>query len=119
MLMNKVFKGITAGFSTGIANGLFGGGGGMVAVPLLTKMCNYHEKQAHATAIFIIAPICGVTAIVYIICGYARLNIIIPTAIGSTIGGLIGALLLNKFPKAIINYIFISIMLIAGIRMLF
>lgn len=117
--MNKVFKGLTTGFLTGIANGLFGGGGGMVAVPLLNKTCDYTQKEAHATAIFVIAPICAVTAVVYIICGYAKSYIIIPTSIGTVFGGLIGALLLNKINKKFINYIFITLMLIAGVKMLF
>ena len=33
-----------AGLLTGAVNGLFGGGGGMVAVPLLKNMLGYDEK---------------------------------------------------------------------------
>ena len=107
-----------AGALTGAVNGLFGGGGGMVAVPLLRGMLGYEEKQAHATAIFIIAPICAASAIIYIINGYADANVIIPAALGSVAGGLAGAYFLNKFPKTIVNYIFIAIMFVAGIRMI-
>ena len=108
-----------AGFLTGAVNGLFGGGGGMVAVPLLRGMLGYEEKQAHATAIFIIAPVCAASALVYIINGYAALDVIIPAAVGSVAGGLVGALMLTKCPKTVINYIFIAVMFAAGIRMLF
>ena len=112
-------KSITAGALTGVVNGIFGGGGGMVAVPLLRKMCAYEDKEAHATAIFIIAPVCAASAIVYIINGFAALDVIIPAAIGTFTGGLLGALMLFKFPKTIINYIFVLLMLAAGLRMLF
>ena len=44
-----VFRRTLCGVAVGAANGLFGGGGGMLAVPLLTKT-GYEEKTAHATA---------------------------------------------------------------------
>ena len=108
-----------AGALTGAVNGLFGGGGGMVAVPLLRGMLGYEDKQAHATAIFLIAPICAASAVIYIINGYAAADVIIPAAIGSVAGGLVGANFLNAFSKTVINYIFIAVMFIAGARMLF
>ncbi len=117
-LKDKFFKRVTAGVLTGAVNGLFGGGGGMVAVPLLRGMLGYDDKQSHATAIFIIAPVCAASAIVYIINGYAALDVILPSAIGSVLGGLCGALFLNKCPKTFVNYIFIAVMFAAGVRML-
>ena len=118
-MQNKFFKRTAAGFFTGAVNGLFGGGGGMIAVPLLKGMLGYEDKQAHATAIFIIAPVCAASAIVYIINGYAQWDVIIPAALGSVAGGLAGALFLEKCPKTLINYIFIALMFVAGVRMLF
>lgn len=118
-MSNKLFKRTSAGVLTGAVNGLFGGGGGMIAVPLLKGMLGYEDKQAHATAIFIIAPVCAASAIVYIINGFAQWDVIIPAAIGSVAGGLAGALFLDRCPKTLINYIFIALMFIAGVRMLF
>ena len=112
-------KQVTAGALTGTVNGIFGGGGGMVAVPLLSKMLGYEEKQSHATAIFVIAPVCLASAIVYILNGYASLDVIIPTAVGTVAGGFIGAYALSKFSSSTVNYIFLAIMFIAGVRMLF
>lgn len=117
-LKGNLFKRISSGLLTGAVNGLFGGGGGMVAVPLLKKMLGYEERQAHATAISLIAAVCAASAVVYIFNGYAALNVIIPVAIGSVAGGVLGAFLLEKCPKTIINYIFIALMLAAGVRMM-
>ena len=117
-MRNNFFKRTAAGILTGAVNGLFGGGGGMVAVPLL-RMIGYEDKEAHATAIFVIAPVCAASAVVYIINGYAALDVIIPAAVGSVAGGLAGAIALEKFPKTIINYIFIAVMFAAGVRLLF
>ena len=35
----------------GLINGLFGGGGGMAVVPLLTRWCAVEEKTAFATCV--------------------------------------------------------------------
>ena len=112
-------KRITAGMLTGAVNGIFGGGGGMVAVPLLSGMLGYENKQSHATAIFVIAPVCLASAIIYIINGYAELDVIIPAAIGTVAGGFLGAFFLSRFSSKTVNYIFLAIMFIAGVRMLF
>lgn len=119
-LLNGIFlKRASAGLLTGAANGLFGGGGGMVAVPLMRGVLNYDEKRAHATAILVIAPVCAASALVYAINGYAISNVVIPVALGSVAGGVIGAALLNKLPAWLINLIFISAMVFAGFKMLF
>lgn len=115
----KNFKSTLSGLLTGAVNGLFGGGGGMVAVPLLKNLLGYNEKQSHATAILVIAPVCAASAIIYIISGYFQANVVIPAAIGAVAGGFIGAKLLGVLPEFIINLIFIAAMLAAGVRMLF
>ena len=40
----------------GAANGCFGGGGGMVLLPLLTRWCRVEEKTAFATCVAVILP---------------------------------------------------------------
>ena len=50
-------KAIFSGGLTGFINGFFGGGGGMVCVPVLTGALKLSQKQAHATAIFFILPL--------------------------------------------------------------
>ncbi len=110
---------ILCGILIGLINGLFGGGGGMIAVPVLTNVLGYPQKQAHATAIAVIAPVCAVSAISYIIGGFARLNLLIPASVGNVAGGLIGARLLGKLPALAVELCFICVMLAAGIRMMF
>ncbi len=103
---------------TGAVNGLFGGGGGMVAVPLLKNVSGYGERRAHATAILVIAPVCAVSAIVYIFNGYFRADVVIPAAIGALAGGFAGAKLLGSLPETPIKIIFIALMIAAGVWML-
>ncbi|MGN0814629.1 MAG: TSUP family transporter [Candidatus Coproplasma sp.] len=117
MKKEGLIKRIYGGIFIGAANGLFGGGGGMIAVPILERSLGFPQKQAHATAIFIIAPVCAVSAITYIAGGYAQLNVIIPSAIGNVVGGLFGAKLLGKLPQLWVSLAFIAIMLAAGVRL--
>ena len=114
----NTFKAVLAGLFTGAVNGLFGGGGGMVAVPLMKNMLGYSEKRSHATAILVIAPICAASAIIYIINGFFSAGVVIPAAIDSVAGGLLGAELLDKLPEYIVNAVFIAVMLAAGVRLL-
>lgn len=100
----------------GFINGLFGGGGGMVAVPLLINALGYEQKKAHATAILIIAPVCLISCVAYLWNGYIKLNVLIPTAIGSVVGGLCGAGLLNKLSVEAVRAVFVVIMLVAGVK---
>ena len=111
-------RAILSGLAVGGVNGLFGGGGGMVAVPLLKNVLGYEAKQAHATAIFIIAPVCAVSLLSYVFNGYVDLSVAVPAAIGNVIGGLLGAKFLGKLPKILVQIIFIAVMLAAGIRMI-
>lgn len=109
---------ILTGVITGFCNGFFGGGGGMIVVPMLTLVLKLEEKQAHATAIAIILPTTIISAIVNIINKNFDLSVGIPTSIGVFVGGIIGALLLKKINNKTLVKIFSITMLIAGIKML-
>lgn len=91
----------------------------MVAVPVLKNMLGYDEKRSHATAILIIAPVCALSALVYVIGGSFRADVVIPAAIGSVAGGYIGAKLLGVLPGVAVNIVFIALMFAAGVRLLF
>ena len=113
--MQCVLFGAVAGF----VNGLFGGGGGMIVVPLLTFFLKMQSKKAHATAILIILPMSIVSGLLYASNKSLDLSLTIPTAIGVTFGGLIGALALNKLSNKWVSIIFSIVMAIAGLKMLF
>ncbi|MGN0804354.1 MAG: TSUP family transporter [Candidatus Coproplasma sp.] len=108
---------VVCGGLIGAVNGLFGGGGGMIAVPLLSGGLNFSQKQAHATAILIILPVCAISALIYILSGYTNPNVIIPATLGNVAGGILGAKFLGKIPVLMTEIIFIAVMLTAGIRM--
>ena len=57
-----------SGTAAGLVNGLFGGGGGMVLVPLLNGWCGLAGKQAFATCVAAILPRGAVGAAVCLRC---------------------------------------------------
>lgn len=111
-------KKIACGSAVGLANSLFGGGGGMLAVPLLQKN-GYAEKEAHATAILVILPVSSFSFLLYFIRGFYDFSVLIPTAIGVTAGGFLGAKLLGKLPVKIVNLTFAFLQAAAGVFLFF
>ena len=106
------------GVLIGIANGLVGGGGGMLAVPLL-RANGLSPVKAHATAIAVILPASLVSGAVYLFYGLAPIAVLLPVALGVAVGGFVGAKLLGFLPERIVTFIFAVLMLVAGVKMVF
>ena len=112
------FSRIACGVLVGIANSLFGGGGGMLAVPLLQKT-GLDEKQAHATAILVILPVSLLSFSLYAWRGYSSFPVLIPTALGVVFGGFLGAKWLGKLPTRTVNLLFAVLQALAGVFLCF
>lgn len=106
------------GLAVGAINGLFGAGGGMLAVPVLTFAAGLGEKKAHATAIAVILPLCLVSTVVYAVRGTFDYSVLPPTIAGVLIGGLTGAVALKKLSAPVLNFLFYGLMLFAGVKMM-
>ena len=109
---------ILFGALIGVINGFFGGGGGMVVVPLLNKLFGLEQKKAQATALFVILPISLVSTIVYMCYNSIDFQSGWPVIVGIIFGGVIGATALNKLNNNAVKGIFIFFMFLGGIGML-
>lgn len=107
------------GLVVGAVNGLFGAGGGMLVVPILSYLYGLSAKKSHATAIMIILPLCAVSAVVYALKGSYDYSIFPATIVGVVAGGIAGALLLKKANNVALRYVFYFLMLLAGLKMIF
>ena len=85
-----------AGGLAGIANGFFGGGGGMVLVPLLTARCGLDQRRAFATSVAIILPLCVLSSVIYLFRGGLDLAVALPYLAGGLAGGFLGGRLFQK-----------------------
>ena len=119
MQNKKLVPRLSGGAAVGAANGVFGGGGGMIAVPLLEKIEGRGEKQAHATAIALILPACLVSAVVYLWAGLIPWEVFLPAALGVLAGGYLGAKLLPLMPPRATEFLFAALMLAAGAKAFF
>lgn len=105
------------GFASGILNGLFGAGGGVVVVPLLEKF-GIPAKKAHATSIAIILPASIISAILYFMSGNLNLAsaaAYLPTGL---LGAGLGALLLKKITVKWLKLVFALVIIAGAVRML-
>lgn len=113
------FARIAGGGAVGAANGIFGGGGGMIAVPLLERIEGRGTAAAHATAIACILPASAVSAVVYLLSGLVTWQILLPAALGVLLGGYFGAKLLPLIPPRALDLAFSALMLAAGVKAVF
>ncbi len=101
------------GVITGLANGFFGSGGGVVAVPMLKK-AGYDTKKAHACSLAVTLPLSAVSA-AYYVCShtfdYKQALTLIPFGL---VGAAAGTHFMKKIPSEWLTRIFGIILIIAG-----
>lgn len=110
-------KNIFGGILIGIINGLFGAGGGMIAVPVLKKL-GFSQTKAQSNAIAVILPISLISAALYLFRGNVNLGDALIYVPGGIIGTLVGTYVLSKIPQKWLKRIFGAFMVWAGIRLL-
>lgn len=88
---------ILAGASAGAVNGLFGGGGGMVLVPLLTHRTTLEESEVFPASVAIILPICIVSLLLTPDLGNT-FHKAVPYLLGSAFGGIFAGIFGKKIP---------------------
>ena len=76
------------------------------------------EKNAHATAIAVIAPASFLSGAVYLVEGLVPMGVFLPVALGVLLGGALGAKLLGKLSLKAVSLLFELVMFAAGMRLL-
>ena len=99
MNLKKTFAGIAlAGLVAGTVNGLFGAGGGMVLVPLLTVLTDLEDDEIFPVSVSIILPICVVSITAGAMQGVLAWDAAFPYLIGSAAGGVLAGLFARRIP---------------------
>ena len=98
MKQRKYIGPILAGLGAGAVNGLFGAGGGMVLVPLLSLLTDLEDDEIFASSIAIILPICVVSLTATAITGTVAWAEALPYLFGSAVGGLLAGFFGKKIP---------------------
>ena len=114
--MIKTMKLALAGALAGIVNGLFGAGGGMVLVPLLTALTDIEENAVFPASIAIILHICLVSLFSAGTC--PPLLEALPYLMGGAAGGVAAGLWGRKIPVKWLHRILGVLILWGGFRIL-
>lgn len=110
-------KSALAGAVSGIMNGLFGSGGGSVAVPLL-EATGLEPRKSHATSVALIFFLSISAAIGYFLGGNLNAGLVLPLLPGGFFGAALGSVLLKKIDNGLLRRIFGGLLIIAAGRML-
>lgn len=114
--MKKVYLYILGAF-VGAANGMFGSGGGIVAVPML-EHDDDDVKKAHATSIAITLPLSILSGMIYFTKGSIDIIYALKFIPFGIAGVFLGTKLLMKLSSIILKRIFGAVMIFFGIRLI-
>lgn len=113
-----ILKLVGVGVLSGMINGFFGAGGGLLLVPLITYVGKDNTKKAHATTLVCVMFMCLASSIIYFVKKQVDFKLILVCGIGSLIGALIGTKLLKKLKNNVIDLLFSLVLIFAGICMI-
>lgn len=118
--MNKLRKwGIPlSGAAAGIINGLFGAGGGMILVPLLTAITDIKDDEVFPTSVSVILPICIVSLLLSRDGSGISFMSVLPYLSGSAAGGILCGLFGKKIPTKWLHRMLGILILWGGVRYL-
>lgn len=114
---NDKVKKVIAGTAAGFLNGLFGSGGGVVAVMLLRSIVG-DEKKAHASATLMILVMSIVSFALYAFYGHIDWKTGLGFVPGGIAGAILGTVILKKINSPMLKKLFGLVLIISGAVML-
>lgn len=105
-----------AGAAAGVVNGLFGAGGGMILVPLLTRQRHLGQREVFPASICIILPMCLLTLAME--GSSLPWRDALPYLVGSGLGGVAAGLWGRKIPTIWLHRVLGALILWGGWRYL-
>jgi uncharacterized membrane protein YfcA len=109
---------LTAGIGAGAAGGLFGVGGGLVLIPILTGLFRLSQHQAHGTSLAVIGATALVSVVVYGLHGNVAWGTAAMVALASIFTARIGARLTTRFSPHGLAKAFAVFLMLVAIRLL-
>ena len=108
-----------SGGAAGLVNGFFGGGGGSVLVPLFTRIGGLNQRQAFATSVAVILPLCILSAAIYLFRSGLDWNTALPYLAGGTVGGWLGGKWFRGMNMIWLKRLFGVLLIYGGVRCFF
>lgn len=117
MKLMKKLGSTLAGAAAGAVNGLFGAGGGMILVPMLSAGSDFTEEEIFSSSIMIILPMCFVSLAVSS-GGALPWTDALPFLLGGIPGGLLAGFFGKKIPVVWLHRFLGLLILYGGVRYL-
>ncbi len=114
--MREKGKYAVIGTLAGLANGLFGSGGGLFLVPLLGGWAGLEEKRSFATSVAIVFLLSPAALLVSAFSGSLSLQGVTPYLIGGALGGLVSGILFRNISATLLHRLFGVLLLYGGIK---
>lgn len=103
----------------GLAAGMLGIGAGGFKVTVMELILKMPSKVSSTTSSFIIGMTALASITVYMTQGLIHLDLVTPVAIGTIIGAMMGARILNRLKNVTVRYLFLAIVSYLVIQMLY
>lgn len=109
---------IIAGIATGIMSALFGVGGGILMVPILTLAFGFGQKSAQGISLFVMLPTALAGAVRYKMNSDIPVNLAVAgwMAAGGIAGAILGSKIVFMLPEVILKRMFSVFIILAGIH---
>lgn len=108
-----------AGLAAGSVTGILGSGGGLILVPLLTRLSKEDASQVFPYSLSIMLPICVCSLLLQNGFSGVSLRESLPYLLGGAIGGLLSLAVSKRISARWLHRFFGCILLWSGLRCLF
>jgi uncharacterized protein len=106
-------------FSSAVYGGYFGAAQGVLVIGLLGTFLEESLQRVNGAKNVLVTVVNGTAAIVYIIFAHVAWLVVLLIAVGSTIGGLLGARFGRKLPPLALRIFVVAIGVISAVKLIF
>ncbi len=106
-------------FGAGIYGGYFGAAQGVLVIGLLGTFIDEPMQRINGAKNVLVGIVNGVAAIVYIIFAHVSWIVVLLIAVGSTLGGLLGARVGRRLPPIALRIFIVIIGVVSAVRLIF
>ena len=114
--MKKPSKYMITGALAGLANGLFGAGGGLFLVPLFTSWVGLEQRRAFATSVAVVCCLSVAALVSYALHGGVDVAQALPYLAGGLVGGFLSGRVFDRIPVTWLHRGFGLLMVYGGLR---
>lgn len=115
-MVGQNWRFLLCGSTAGLVNGLLGGGGGAILVPLLVGWCGLPQRKALATSVGVMLPVCLLSVTLYALQGNLNITEGLPYIVGGGLGGWLGGRFFQKAKGAWLKRGFALLVIFSGVR---